>query len=168
LNDALSGTSKAQCCWALANNYIVAADLLLKRPTPQTSVPALFLLAHALELHLKAFLMAKGISESRLRSRDIGHNLVACFRESREQGLLRILSLTKKEVCQIIRINRYYRGKQLEYFAPTAKRFGSIDEFQATVEKISRAVSAPITFDDFRELSSEATRRQGNRIGDHF
>ena len=152
----LSGTSRSQCCWALANNYIVAADRLLENPTPQTFVPALFLLAHALELHFKAFLMDRGISERKLKSREIGHDLVACFRESRNNGLSKFLSLTKQQICQIIRVNRYYQEKQLEYFVPIAKHFGSVDEFHDIVAKVSKAVFDPITEDDFRALADKA------------
>lgn len=148
----LSPSSKAQCCWALANSYSAAAKQLLLNPSGNLILPIVFLLGHSLELHMKAFLISHGVSDKKLRN-ELSHNLIACFRKSRSLGLCQHLSLSKRQVQQIIQINRYYQEKQLEYFSGTAKRFGSMEDFCNTVEKISRAVFNPITAENFRALS---------------
>ncbi len=77
----MSNSSKAQCCWALANSYLSAADQLLENSSGQVFVPILYLLGHSLELHFKAFLISQGIPEKKLKSREFGHNLIACLLE---------------------------------------------------------------------------------------
>jgi len=67
------------------------------------------------------------------------------------------VSLSRPQVRQIARVNLYYQEKHLEYFAATAKRFGSIDKFQLIVEQISKAIFNPITEQDFRALANVET-----------
>ena len=140
----------------MANGYLTAASKLLANSSGQTFLPALFLLAHALELHFKAYLISRGVSETRLRSRELGHDLVACFREGKVHGICTYLALSKEQVYQLVRVSRYYQGKQLEYFAPASKRFGSVEAFRVIVEQVSKAVFNPIAEGDFRALSSKA------------
>jgi len=45
------------------------------------------LLFHAMELYLKAFLSLKGIGEDELRSRVLGHNLIALANRAEDLGL---------------------------------------------------------------------------------
>lgn len=149
-----SSSSKAQCCWALANSYSAAAEQLLLNSSGNIFLPIIFLLGHSLELHMKAFLILCEASENDLRK--LGHNMVSCFRESRSQGLCRHLSLSKKQVKQIIQINRFYQRKHLEYFFGTDKHFGSVEDFRSTVEDVGRAVFNLITAEDFRALSPDS------------
>lgn len=152
-----SKSSTAHCFWALANSYSVAANLLLQNPTSQVFIPALYLLAHSLELHFKAFLISKGIEEKELKKHEFGHNLTSCLKLCKTHGLYNHLSFSLSQVRQIIKINRYYQEKQLEYFTATAKQFGSIENFQTIVNQTSRAIFNPITDEDFYELSKNAT-----------
>ena len=85
-------------------------------------------------------------------ARDLGHNLVACFRQCRSRGLCRYLFLERSQVRLIVRVNRYYQEKHLEYFTAINKQFGSIMEFELIVEQVSNAVFNPITEQDFRSL----------------
>ena len=39
----LTNSARAQCCWALANNYSFAAAQILENPTNQVYLPTLFL-----------------------------------------------------------------------------------------------------------------------------
>ncbi|MBK6862481.1 MAG: hypothetical protein IPG91_02405 [Ideonella sp.] len=85
----------------------------------------MFLLLHALELHLKAFLISQGMSDTQLRS--VGHDLLACLRACKERGLASHVAIAWVDLLQIARLNVYYRRKELEYFVPKAKNFGSVD-----------------------------------------
>ena len=148
-----SKPSIAQCVWALANSYSDAANLLLQNPAPQVFIPALYLLAHSLELHFKAFLISKGIEEKKLKNHEVGHNLTLCLKLCKKHGLYNYLSFSLSQARQIIKINRYYQEKQLEYFTASAKQFGSIEYFQEIVSQTSKAIFNPITDEDFYALS---------------
>lgn len=160
----ISDSDRAQCIWALANSFSSAATQLLQNSTGYVNVPTLFLLGHALELHLKAFLASQGMSDKELKRRDIGHDLIACLRACRDRGLFRYVFFSKSQVRQIARVNLYYKRKHLEYFVATEKRFGSIEEFQLIVGHISKTIFNPITEQDFRALS---TAESSNQIGRH-
>lgn len=77
-----------------AYEYIEAALLVDEhdadaRPGNQISpVPAYFLALHGIELTLKAFLRHEGVSLRELRSKKYGHDVHACYRKSKELGLL--------------------------------------------------------------------------------
>ena len=151
----LSDTESAQSYWALADGFSTAADQLLSNPPGQKILtPILYLLGHSLELHFKSYLILQGVSEKKL-SKDIGHNLVNCLRLCNQLGLYKHLSLTYSQTRQIVRVNRYYQGKQLEYFYSTAKQFGVIENFRNIVSQTSKAVFSPITEINFRLLSKK-------------
>jgi hypothetical protein len=147
----MNSVQQAECCWALANSYFMAASHLLERQSAETFLPSLFLLMHSLELHLKAFLLSQGIDEKKLRS--IGHDLLACLRTCNEQNFSYYIHLSWVEQLQIVRINAYYRKKELEYFVPQAKRFGDIDRMKKTVDRVGKATFNPVTAESFRALS---------------
>lgn len=151
----LRSEEQAQCCWALANGYLAAASQLLKAHSAETLLPSLFLLLHALELHLKAFLFSQGMSEKQLRA--IGHDLLACLRACNERGFTSHIALSWVEQLQIVRLNLYYREKELEYFVPRAKRFGSVERLRKVVERVAKAVFNPVTAESFRALSKSET-----------
>lgn len=144
----------AQCCWALANSYCAAATQLLQAGVAGTLMPSLFLAMHAFELHLKAFLFSQGMDDRQLRA--ISHDLVACLRACRERNFSKYVVLSWRDQMQIARVNRYYKHKELEYFVPRAKSFGSVENLVAVVAQVSRDVFNPITEDAFRSFSKEA------------
>lgn len=146
---------QAQCCWALANSYATAAARLFETHTAETFLPSLFLLLHALELHLKAFLISQGMGEKKLRN--IGHDLLACLRACNEHGFARHVTLSWAEQMQIGRINVYYKSKELEYFVPQAKRFCHVERLSETVGRVANGVLNPITEKSFRALFQDAT-----------
>ena len=150
----LPAEEHAQCCWALANSYSAAATQLLQAGVAGTLMPSLFLLLHAFELHLKAFLFSQGMDDRQLRA--ISHDLVACLRACSEWGLSKYVALSWRDQMQIARLNRYYKHKELEYFVPRAKGFGSIENLLDVVAQVSKGVFNPITEDTFRSLSKEA------------
>jgi hypothetical protein len=110
---------------------------------------------HAFELYLKAFLFSQGMSDKDLRK--IGHDLVACLRACNQQNFRKHVTLSWTQQAQIARINVYYKEKELEYFVPRAKQFGSIDRLTGTVAQVAKAVFNPITAETFRALSQDAT-----------
>ena len=70
-----------------AQDYHVAARILHRSSEiDEYSMPAYSLIGQSIELSLKAFLRAKGVSMKELRS-SIGHDLVAAIRRARALGL---------------------------------------------------------------------------------
>jgi hypothetical protein len=66
--------------WFLfADSYLACANALRRAPPDglRFDAPIKYLLFHAMELYLKAFLRLKGFDEKHLSSRELGHNLVA-------------------------------------------------------------------------------------------
>jgi hypothetical protein len=57
-----------------------------------------------------------------------------------------------RELIQIVRINKYYKRKELEYFVPRAKKFGNIERLAEVVERVSRGVFHTITEGSFHAL----------------
>lgn len=141
--------SNAQCYWALANSYFLAAEKILGNPSFQVSAPVIYLFGHSLELYFKSFLIFKGLTEKNLRSRDFGHNLIACLKECKKQELCKYLPLSRTQFKQVHKVNRYYKKKELEYFTATNKQFGSIDIFRDLINDISKSIFNIITKENF-------------------
>lgn len=78
----------------------------------QVSIPAYFLVGHSIELALKAFLRAKGVSVYDLRSTEYGHNLESLVRESRRRKLGIAVRLTKADIAGVLLLNQSYRPKE--------------------------------------------------------
>lgn len=147
----LPAEPQAQSTWALGSSFETAALQILHAETPAMFIPALYLLMHSLELYLKAFLFSQNITEKELRG--ISHDLVACIKCCRERGLAKHLVLPRAAVVQVVRVNRYYSDKELEYFSSRAKRFGDITALAATVKNVGRGVFDPISEGTFRAWS---------------
>jgi hypothetical protein len=106
----------------LASEYLTAADSVLQ-PTSspaeelrqRLSLPAFFLVGHAIELALKAFLLARGSTVSQLRSRAYGHSLIALLAEARRRKLGKLVKLSRDELAAIHVLNQMYAAKEFEY-----------------------------------------------------
>ncbi|MBI3373772.1 MAG: hypothetical protein HY017_18770 [Betaproteobacteria bacterium] len=73
-------------------------------------LPAAYLLCHALELGLKAYLLHAGAAERLLR--EYGHDLEACLVAVENNGLRRHIALTTEERDDLKLINDHYERKE--------------------------------------------------------
>jgi len=87
----------------------------LEAPSAPFSPVRYYLLARAVELALKAFLSAKGISLRELAGRNFRHSLVKLLHGAQSRGLTTIVPLDSKHVEEIRRADRYYSEKVFEY-----------------------------------------------------
>lgn len=147
----LAPEEQAQSCWALANSYSTSSlRLQAAENSGQTFMPSMFLLLHALELHLKSYLIARGHTDQQLRA--IGHDLTKGLRACFQNDLASHVQFSWRELIQIARINKYYKSKELEYFVPRAKNFGNVERLAEIVDRVSRGIFNPITEGSFRAL----------------
>lgn len=150
-SNKLAPEEKAQSCWALANSYSTSSrHLQAAENSTQTFMPSMFLLLHALELHLKAYLIARGHTDKQLRA--IGHDLTKGLRACFQNDLASHVQFSWRELIKIARVNHYYKGKELEYFVPKAKNFGNVERLAEIVDRVSRGIFNPITDGSFRAL----------------
>lgn len=75
-----------------------------------------YLICRSLELSMKAYLLASGVSRDQLKKRSLGHDLDKILLKSKDLGLFSIVSITDEEYDNIIKANRWYVRKGFEYF----------------------------------------------------
>jgi len=118
----------------------------LSRPghpmTPLAShTGAYYLAGHSLELLLKAFLLDNGMTDQVLRSREVGHDLEACFKLALDHGLEDLAPLSDEDKELISILNREYSDKAFEYYK--GARVTQVPRFSA-VEGLMRKLFPPI------------------------
>jgi hypothetical protein len=97
-----------------AETYFAAAKAL---PTPTVPFEPVrpYLVCHAIELGLKAFLSLKGHQMVTLAEGQFGHKLSAILNEAESMGLLHAVPLTTAHREAIKGAESYYAGKVFEY-----------------------------------------------------
>ncbi|SRR5581483_292365 len=149
----LEREAQAQSTWALGHSYTLAAEALMKQTEVYVRQPTLLLLLHSLELYLKSFLILQGKTEKELRN--LGHDLVSCMRACKDRGLSKHVALCRADVAQVVRLNKFYVGKELEYFVPRSKRFGSTEQIAYTVGTVAKAILGVVHHESWRALYRE-------------
>jgi hypothetical protein len=97
-----------------AYEYRAAAQLVHNARTKDTpSMPAYSLMGRSLELALKSFLRARGLSVKDLRG--VGHDLAKAFRKARELGLRRVVELHDFHGESIDGLSDAYRNHRFRY-----------------------------------------------------
>ena len=100
--------------WTYANNFARSAKAL--PPIVERFEPVNFyLICHALELALKAFLSLEGSKLIDLAGGAYGHDLSKLLAAADSQGLSRYCDVTDEHRLEIIKATTYYAGKVFEY-----------------------------------------------------
>jgi hypothetical protein len=109
-------------------------------------IPVMYLVGHAIELSLKAYLSYNGISLEDLARKNYGHNLVACYDKACELGLLDILDVepVDSEVLKVL--NELYCTKQLNYIVTGPKTFPVFGPLHDFSERLLRAVGPHVGY----------------------
>ena len=131
-------------CLRLAREYFKAARQV-QRPAASAidalrqdiSFPAYFLVGHAIELSLKAYLLGRGMTINVLRSRKFGHNLESLLTEARRHKLGRFVKLSKFELDAIRILNQCYSAKDFEYAATGICRLPQYAGICATADRLT-------------------------------
>ena len=106
-----------------ASDFLRAGKAVAEGAPPFSPV-AYYLFARSIELSIKAYLVVHRVSERRLKSKQLGHNLEALLTEAIARDLLAHVPLSNGEQEEIRRTNRYYSSKVFEYFTFEATAFG--------------------------------------------
>lgn len=78
-----------------------------------------YLYCRSIELALKSFLLAKGISINELKSKKLGHDLEIVLCKAKALGLDKFVTITSEQEQELIKANSYYPKKGFEYFKAT-------------------------------------------------
>jgi hypothetical protein len=96
---------------ALGSDFLKAAGDFQMRG--DSSPAHNFLCCKSIELSLKAFLLTKGVSMSKLKSRKwVGHDLERALEEAELKGLLDVVEITCQWKEELTKANYYYKSKQ--------------------------------------------------------
>ncbi|TKB19161.1 MAG: hypothetical protein E5V75_08360 [Mesorhizobium sp.] len=133
-------------------SYHEAFQILAERSEPGLSYPAYFLLAHAIEVILKSYLAAHGVSKRDLRFKPYGHDIDYIFSECERRGLVVTDQLMKPLIKQLAHINegydlRYPTGFHLSIWSPSLC-IPSVDDLIAVIAPVveKAAIMAQIQF----------------------
>jgi hypothetical protein len=108
-------------------------------------IPVLYLVGHAIELALKAFLLSRGRSLKTLR-RDFGHELEELWDDASSFGFAGTVGLTEGELSAVRIIDGLYSTKQLEYIVTGAKTFPVHGPLESAAIKIVRAAALAVGY----------------------
>lgn len=137
--------------WRFADDYRRAAAAVqgVAQHDMDISAPRYYLLGHAIELSLKAFLLAKGVSLEELRSMKLfGHDLEKCLQRADSLGLKENVHLNEGERGCISLLNRTYKKKEHEYITtgytvwpPHQALFSIIENILSGIKEVCMAAT---------------------------
>ncbi len=94
------------------------------KPDIIATVPVMYLVAHSIELSLKAFLLHKGVELHDLKKyKKFGHNLIKLLKKAKEYGLYDIIEINEIEESALNALNNLYFKKELNYIVTGFKQF---------------------------------------------
>lgn len=77
------------------------------------------------------------------------------MRACKDRGLSKHVALCRADVAQVVRLNKFYVGKELEYFVPRSKRFGSTEQIAYTVGTVAKEILGVVHHESWRALYRE-------------
>lgn len=104
-------------------------------------IPVMFLVGQAIELALKAYLLAKGVKLRKLRR--YGHELHRSLRKAKELGLSDVVVLSSEEEGVLGLLDALYSTKQLQYIVTGAKTFPVFGALESIARKLVYSI-APV------------------------
>lgn len=130
----LSGQSYLDAAQHLHRAY-EAGELRLR-----FEMPLYYLYCHAIELILKAFLRAKGMSAQRLASREFGHNLIVLWNACAAEGVQShpVADAFLEQVIELL--DPFAQDFEFRYLKTGIKRLPTLAEVQSAVVHLSGAV----------------------------
>jgi hypothetical protein len=94
--------------------FFAATEAVFSSAEPPI-LPLAFLWGRSVELLLKSYLLAQGMTPDQLRSRKFGHNLVALHTEAQARGIDNLIGTDLINSRLVRLLNLDYVSKRLEY-----------------------------------------------------
>jgi hypothetical protein len=107
-------------------------------------IPVLYLIAHSIELCLKAYLIHKNVPLHDLKK--YGHDLKKSLQKAKELGLYSHIQLNKIELGALCALNDLYSTKQLNYIITGSKQFPIFGHLQSTCENLLNTICPLVGF----------------------
>ena len=108
-------------------------------------VPVMFLVGQAIELALKAFLLARGVTLRKLRT-DYGHELHRSLRKAKELGLSVLIPLSEEDQHVLDLLDALYSSKQLQYIVTGAKTFPVFGPLQSVALRLICGIGGEVGY----------------------
>lgn len=103
-------------------------------------IPVLHLAAHSIELALKAYLVHRGVTLRKVRSK-FGHDINKCLRKAEQLGLLTHVEFSHGEMEAISFLSELHLTRQLEYIVTGSKVFPIFGPVSTFTDKLIHAVA---------------------------
>ncbi|UKV72875.1 hypothetical protein FOC29_03455 [Burkholderia vietnamiensis] len=138
-----------------AYEYIEAAMLVDDRQTEKhlgaqiSPVPAYFLAHHGIELTLKSYLRFRGVTVRDLRKKQFGHDLHACYRKSKELGLLGLFKETDRDLNAMELLVNLNFEHGLRYIQTGMKQFPLWSIVEPLAVRLHQAVAPAVGYHSF-------------------
>lgn len=102
-----------------------------------------YLCCRSLELVLKSYLLAGGMSRDDLK-KQVGHDLDEALRRARGLGLDNLIPISASECSEVTRANQFYKHKDFEYFENVGMAFGLVNlpSLEVLTQLASRLMTA--------------------------
>jgi len=131
----------------LAQQFLAAALKIQRRPSSdreaqvqRPSLVAYYLVGHAIELGLKSYLYARGLTVADLRRKSYGHQLKDLLAECRRRRIGRIVRFSPAELRSIRLLGETYAAKELEYMFGGSRTFPPYAEVVDLADRLAKGV----------------------------
>lgn len=108
------------------------------------SVSVMYLVAHSIELSIKAYLLHKG--QSLEQTKKIGHDLCRALKKAKELGIGDIVQITDDEINALQLLNNLYSKKELNYIVTGVKQFPVFDPLNTLNGKLLHGVAERVHY----------------------
>lgn len=112
-------------------------------------IPAYFLAMHGVELTFKAYLRHQGVEAKALRSRELGHDIRACYRKSKELGLRHVYKMRADDLRAMLLLLELNEFQGLRYIRTGFKRFPSWAIVEPFAVRLHQAVAPLVGYHSF-------------------
>lgn len=126
-----------------AEDYRLAAKRVIGTDKPIESsllMPVYHLLAQSIELSLKAYLRAAGVSSSELKSHNVRHNLAVLRNKAIDLGLGDVIALNDLDNHVIDTLSTAYRAHEFRYITLGYKSLPFPTEAEDLARKLTRGL----------------------------
>ncbi len=109
--------------------------------------PIMYLIAHSIELILKAFLLHKGLELAYIR-KTLGHDLTKIVDKTRELDPSEtIVSLSGDDIKTLELLNSIYKSKELNYISTGARTIPAFGSIQSLAARLITSITPIVGYD---------------------